>query len=80
MIRASDEFKKKLLKTLQRTEYLIHNDVINVSISDRQNYYADVLGLLHRLACMIQFEDDSNHIMLRTNDEINKEIDEKYKD
>ena len=80
MIRASNEFKYMLKNTLQKTRQMIENDVVNVKVADRQNYYADVWELLHRLACMIQFEADSNNIMLRTNDEINKEIDEKYKD
>ena len=69
-----------LKNTLQKTRQMIENDVVNVRVADRQNYYGNVWELLQRLACMIQIEDDSNHIMLRTNDEINKEIDKKYKD
>ena len=80
MIRASNEFKYMLKNTLQKTRQMIENDVVNVRVADRQNYYGNVWELLQRLACMIQIEDDSNHIMLRTNDEINKEIDKKYKD
>ena len=80
MIRASNEFKYMLKNTLQKTRQMIENDVVNVRVADRQNYYGNVWELLQRLTCMIQIEDDSNHIMLRTNDEINKEIDKKYKD
>ena len=69
-----------LKNTLQKTRQMIENDVVNVRVADRQNYYGNVWELLQRLTCMIQIEDDSNHIMLRTNDEINKEIDKKYKD
>ena len=55
---------------------MIENDVVNVKVTDRQNYYGDVWELLQRLACMIQFEGNSDHIELRTNNEIDREIKE----
>lgn len=76
MIRASNEFKYMLKNTLQKTRQMIENDVVNVKVVDRQNYYSDVWELLHRLACMIQFEGNSDHIELRTNNEIDREIKE----
>ena len=59
---------------------MIENDVVNVKVADRQNCYGDVWELLQRLACMIQFEDNSDYIELRTNNEIDKEIKENYKE
>lgn len=80
MIRASNEFKYMLKNTLQKTRQMIENDVVNIKVADRQNYYGDVWELLQRLACMIQFEDNSDYIELRTNNEIDKEIKENYKE
>lgn len=80
MIRASNEFKYMLKNTLQKTRQMIENDVVNVKVADRQNYYSDVWELLQRLACMIQFEGNSDHIELRTNNEIDREIDREIKE
>lgn len=74
MIKASNEFKHMLKDTLQKTRKMMENDVVNVKVTDRQNYYSDVWELLQRLACMIQFECNSDNIELRTNNEIDKEI------
>ena len=80
MIRASNEFKYMLKNTLQKTRQMIENDVVNVRVADRQNYYGDVWELLQRLACMIQIEGNSDYIELKTNKEIDKEIQENYKE
>lgn len=80
MIRASNEFKYMLKNTLQKTRQMIENDVVNVKVADRQNYYGDVWELLQRLACMIQIEGDSDYIELKTNNEIDREIKENYKE
>lgn len=80
MIRASDEFKYMLKNTLQKTRQMIENDVVNVKVADRQNYYGDVWELLQRLACMIQIEGNSDYIELETNKEIDKRIKENYKE
>ena len=80
MIRASNEFKYMLKNTLQKTRKMIENDVVNVKVTDRQNYYGDVWELLQRLACMIQLEGDSDYIELETNNEIDKRIKENYEE
>ena len=80
MIRASNEFKYMLKNTLQKTRQMIENDVVNVKLTDRQNYYGDVWELLQRLACMIQIECNSDYIELETNNEIDKRIKENYKE
>ena len=80
MIRASNEFKYMLKNTLQKTRQMIENDVVNVKVADRQNYYSDVWELLQRLTCMIQYEGNSDHIEHRTNNEIDREIDREIKE
>lgn len=80
MIRASNEFKYMLKNTLQKTRQMIENGVVNVKVADRQNYYGDVWELLQRLCCMIQIEDNSDYIELKTNNEIDREIKENYKE
>lgn len=69
-----------LKSTLQKTRQMIENDVVNVKVADRQNYYGDVWELLQRLACMIQIEGNSDYIELKTNNEIDREIKENYKE
>ena len=80
MIKASNEFKYMLKNTLQKTRQMIENDVVNVKVADRQNYYGDVWELLQRLACMIQIEGNSDYIELKTNNEIDREIKENYRE
>lgn len=80
MIKASNEFKYMLKSTLQKTRQMIENDVVNVKVADRQNYYGDVWELLQRLACMIQIEGNSDYIELKTNKELDREIKENYKE
>lgn len=59
---------------------MIENDVVNVKVADRQNYYGDVWELLQRLACMIQIEGNSDYIELKTNKELDREIKENFKE
>lgn len=70
MIRASDEFKKKLKNTLEITDGWIQNGVIVA----HKEYYSDVRELLYRFAEVIKIEEKSDIIKLETEDEFNKEV------
>ena len=70
MIRASDEFKKKLKNTLEITDGLIQNGVSE----EHKEYYLDVRELLYRFAEVIAIEEKSDIIKLETEDELNKEL------
>lgn len=71
MIRASDEFKAMLGMAERTTKSILLRD----NLSGLQKaYYGDVWELLHRLACMIMIEGDSDYIELKTHDEIDREI------
>ena len=70
MIRASDEFKKKLKNTLEITDEWIQNGVIVA----HKEYYSDVRELLYRFAEVIKIEEKSDIIKLETEDEFNKEV------
>lgn len=70
MIRASDEFKKKLKNTLEITDGWIQNAVI----VDYKEYFLDVRELLYRFAEVIEIEEKSDIIKLETEDEFNKEV------
>lgn len=71
MIRASDEFKAMLGMAERTTKSILLSD----NLSGLQKaYYGDVWELLHRLACMILIEGDSDYIELKTHDEIDREI------
>lgn len=70
MIRASDEFKKKLKNTLEITDGWIQNGVVVA----HKEYYSDVRELLYRFAEVIKIEEKSDIIKLETEDEFNKEV------
>lgn len=70
MIRASDEFKKKLKNTLEITDEWIQNGVIVAY----KEYFLDVRELLYRFAEVIKIEEKSDIIKLETEDEFNKEV------
>lgn len=70
MIRASDEFKKKLKNTLEITDEWIQNGVIVA----HKEYFLDVRELLYRFAEVIKIEEKSDIIKLETEDEFNKEV------
>ena len=70
MIRASDEFKKKLKYTLEITDGWIQNGVSE----EHKEYYLDVRELLYRFAEVIEIEEKSDIIKLETEDELNKEV------
>uniref|UniRef100_UPI00386A173D hypothetical protein n=1 Tax=Methanobrevibacter sp. TaxID=66852 RepID=UPI00386A173D len=70
MIRASDEFKKKLKNTLEITDGWIQNGVIVAY----KEYFLDVRELLYRFAEVIKIEEKSDIIKLETEDEFNKEV------
>lgn len=70
MIRASDEFKKKLKNTLEITDGWNQNGVIVAY----KEYYSDVRELLYRFAEVIAIEEKSDIIKLETEDEFNKEV------
>lgn len=70
MIRASDEFKKKLKNTLKITDGWIQNGVIVA----HKEYYSAVRELLYRFAEVIAIEEKSDIIKLETDDEFNKEV------
>ena len=70
MIRASDEFKKKLKNTLEITDGWIKNG----NIVAYKEYYSAVRELLYRFAEVIEIEEKSDIIKLETDDEVNKKI------
>ena len=70
MIRASDEFKKKLKNTLEITDEWIQNGVSE----EHKEYYLDVRELLYRFAEVIKIEEKSDIIKLETEDELNTEV------
>ena len=70
MIRASDEFKKKLKNTLEITDEWIQNGVIVA----HKEYYSAVCELLYRFAEVIAIEEKSDIIKLETEDKFNKEV------
>ena len=70
MIRASDEFKKKLKNTLEITDGWIQNGVSE----EHKEYYLDVRELLYRFAEVIKIEEKSDIIKLETEDELNTEV------
>lgn len=69
MIRASDEFKKKLKNTLEITDGWIQNGAIVA----HKEYYSDVRELLYRFAEVIEAEENPDIFELKTEDEANKE-------
>ena len=71
MIRASDEFKAMLGMAERTTKSILLRDNLG---GLQKAYYGDVWELLHRLACMIMIEGDSDCIELKTHDEIEREI------
>lgn len=75
MIRASDEFKKKLKYTLEITDGLIQNGVVVT----HKEYYADVRELLYRFAEVIAIEEKYDIIKLETDNEVNKKYTTGYK-
>lgn len=75
MIRASDEFKKKLKNTLEITDEWIQNGVIVA----HKEYYLDVRELLYRFAEVIKNEEKSDIIKLETEDEFNKVLYDRFK-
>ena len=70
MIRASDEFKRKLKNTLEITDGWIQNGVSE----EHKEYYLDVRELLYRFAEVIAIEEKSDIIKLETEDELNTEV------
>lgn len=70
MIRASDEFKKKLKNTLEITDGWIQSGVIVAN----KEYFSDVRELLYRFAEVIKIGEKSDIIKLETEDELNKEL------
>jgi len=73
MIRASEKFKDKLRKTLQATAGVL--ELPNLSPLQR-HYYGDIWELLQRLQGMIYVLDESEEINLKTDAEIEAEIEE----
>ena len=69
MIRASDEFKKKLKNTLELTDGWIKNGVDG----GYKEYYCNVRELLCSFATLIE-DEESNIIELKTDDEFDKEL------
>ena len=70
MIRASDEFKKKLKNTLEITDGWIQNGIFEA----HKEYYSNVRELLYRFAEVIKIEEKSDIIRLETDDELNADI------
>lgn len=73
MIKASEKFKDKLRKTLQATAGVL--ELPNLSPLQR-HYYGDIWELLQRLQGMIYVLDESEEINLKTDAEIEAEIEE----
>lgn len=73
MIKASEKFKEKLRRTLQATRGVL--ELPNLSPLQR-HYYGDIWELLQRLQGMIYVLDEATEIDLKTNEEIEAEIEE----
>ena len=71
MIKASDKFKAKLRRTLQATGGVL--ELPNLSPLQR-HYYGDIWELLQRLQGMLYVLDEAEEINLKTNEEIEAEI------
>lgn len=76
MIKASEKFKDKLRKTLQATSGIL--GLPNLSPLQR-HYYGDVWELLQRLQGIIYVNDEAEEIRLKTDAEIEAELQEKHK-
>lgn len=73
MIRASEKFKEKLRRTLQATRGVL--ELPELSLLQR-HYYGDIWELLQRLQGMIYVTDEAEEINLKTDAEIEAEIEE----
>lgn len=73
MIKASAKFKDKLRETLQATSGILR--LPNLSPLQR-HYYGDIWELLQRLQGMIYVNDEAEEINLKTDAEIEAEIEE----
>ena len=71
MIKASEKFKVKLRRTLQATRGVL--GLPNLSPLQR-HYYGDIWELLQRLRGMIYFTDESEEVNVKTDAEIEAEI------
>ena len=71
MIKASEKFKAKLRRTLQATGGVL--ELPNLSPL-QSHYYGDIWELLLRLHGMIYLTDENTEINLKTNEEIEAEI------
>lgn len=73
MIKASDKFKAKLRRTLQATRGVLELPELSTL---QRHYYGDIRELLQRLQGMIYVNAESEEINLKTDAEIEAEIEE----
>lgn len=71
MIKASEKFKEKLRRTLQATRGIINLPELSPL---QRHYYGDIWELLQRLQGMIYVLDESKEINLKTDAEIEAEV------
>lgn len=71
MIRASEKFKDKLRRTLQATRGVLELPELSPL---QRHYYGDIWELLQRLQGMIYLTDESKEINLKTDAEIEAEV------
>ena len=73
MIRASEKFKEKLRRTLQATRGVLELPELSPL---QRHYYGDIWELLQRLQGMLYVLDEAEEINLKTDAEIQAEIEE----
>lgn len=73
MIKASEKFKDKLRRTLQATAGVLELPELSPL---QRHYYGDIWELLQRLQGMLYAPDESKEINLKTDAEIEAEIEE----
>lgn len=73
MIKASEKFKEKLRRTLQATAGVLELPELSPL---QRHYYGDIWELLQRLQGMLYAPDESKEINLKTDAEIEAEVEE----
>lgn len=71
MIRASEKFKEKLRRTLQATAGVLELPELSPL---QRHYYGDIWELLLRLQGILYVPDDAGEISIKTDAEIEEEV------
>ena len=77
MIKASEKFKEKLRRTLQATRGVLELPELSPL---QRHYYGDIWELLQRLQGMLYVLDEAEEINLKTDAEIQAEIEEETRE